>query len=377
MSNLSYKRAATALALVAIPSGAVWAQGVHADAMRLAEDKQFDEALALLLAEDAEHKEEYGHRMLKARLLSWGARYDEAQSVLAALKEDFPENSEVDVSLGNLAFYQSKFDQAEAHFSDALRLSPDHSDAVAGVSRVRAAKKAEAEKTEYRWRVDAGIGQSTFDTDAIEEWGEQFISASHKGENVVLTLGATRYERFGATDTQINAAIGKSKPGGVDWGLMAAATPDANFRAKSTIGGHIGTTFDVGSKVKAYTAVHYRRDTFEDKTVQSVQPQVTAYLGGGTVVSSKVFITTEENEDAQIGWLAEVRQPLGERVTARIGYADAPELINGSTVTTQSLFGGVSFDVADNLTFHVNLARSDREDLHVRNDVSVGITRKF
>ena len=376
MSRRNLRYAASAIALATVPVGTAWAEGGHGEIMRLAEDKKFDAALARLELEDPAKKGDVEHLLLKARLLSWSGRYEAAQDVLSALKSANPENSDVDVALGSLAFYQSEFERAEKYYSDALAITPDHGDAASGLSRVNDAK-AEAKKNDTRWRVDAGFGRSTFDTSDIEEWGEQFVNVSHKRDNVALSVGATRYERFGAVDTQINAAIGKAKPGGLDWGLMAAATPDADFRAKSTLGGHFGGSFAICENVTAYAAVRYRRDSFEDKAVQSVQPEITAYFTSGTTVTAKAFVTSEKDEDTQVGWLAEVRQPVGDKVRVKLGVADAPELINGASVNTQSLFGGVSFDVSDDLTFHVNLARSDRENLHVRKDFSVGITRKF
>lgn len=376
MSKISMKFAASLAAMSVVPSGMMWAEGAHADVMRLAEEKKFEAALNVLAQQNAALQNERDHKLLKARLLSWDGRYEEAAALLKELKTEHPESSDVDVVLGYLSYYQNKFDDAERHFASALAKAPGHSDAADGQKRVREAKQS-AERAGRRWRIDSGIGVSTFDQETIEDWGEQFLNVSRKQNDFTFTVGANRYERFGAVDTQINAAITHSKRGNVDWGLVASTTPDADFRPKTTLGGHVGKAFQVNEEITTHVAVHYFNNAFDDKTVHSIQPEATTYFKNGVTVKAKALITAEENQDTQIGWLAEARGPISKHASARIGVADAPELINGNTVSTQSVFGGVSFEVSDGLTFHVNLARADRQDLHVRNDVSVGITRKF
>jgi len=87
MRKRLYKFAASALAMSAVPAGAIWAEGIHGEAMRLAADKNFDGALSLLAAEDAADQNTIEHRLLKARLLSWAGRYDQALSVLEDLRQ--------------------------------------------------------------------------------------------------------------------------------------------------------------------------------------------------------------------------------------------------------------------------------------------------
>ena len=228
-----------------------------------------------------------------------------------------------------------------------------------------------------RWRIDGGGSYSNFDSDALEEWGQQFARVEHRRGNVAYALGADNYQRFGAHDTQINAAISNARRGGIDWGLVASTTPSADFRPKTSIGGHVGGTINVSDSIKTYAAVRYRQDHFSDTTVHSSQPEVTTYFKSGLELTGRAFVTKQEDEDTQIGWLVQARHPVGDRTSLSIGYADAPEVINESVISTQSIFAGASFDVTDNLTFHANFNRADRENIHVRNDVSVGFTRKF
>jgi YaiO family outer membrane protein len=130
------------------------------------------------------------------------------------------------------------------------------------------------------------------------------------------------------------------------------------------------------SGVVFYPNVTYRFDDYDTGSIHNIQPGLTTYLEGGIVLSARLIATLQEAEDNQLGWLIDGRAPLTDRLQLRAGYADAPEAIDGLAISTQSLFGGLSYKVRDDLDVHVNLARDDRENSYVRNSANVGFTYK-
>lgn len=371
-----YKIAVSAVTIGLIGSGVSWADDVQSEALKFAEQQNYDAALNVLDSAEPDQEAALDRRLLKARLLSWAGRYAEAETLLLELKAEHPNAADIEVTFGSLFYYQGKLEPAEKHFASALQLAPDNQDARSGHARVLNAKEARR-VANLKWRVDAGGSYSTFKDSAADDWNEQFVSVQRKTGDVAVSVKANQYKRFGKSDTQITVGIDDAKRGGVDWGVYAASTPDADFRPKTTVGGRVGGSIKVTEEISTYLALHVRRDQFDTGDVQSVQPELTTYFSNGLELTGKVILTDQENADTQTGYLVQGVYPVADTVRLKLGYADAPEVINGQAVSTKSYFGGVSFDVTDTLSFNINAARQDRADNITRDDFSIGFTRKF
>ena len=371
-----YKLAMTAATLSLVGGGSSWADDVQTEALNLAQLKQYDAALAVLDAADAETQAELSRDLLKARLLSWAGRYEEAHELLTKLKSQNPDAADIDVIFGNLFYYQGKLEPAEQSFASALSTAPDHGDAVSGMGRVEKAKEARR-IADLKWRVDAGASFSSFADDASDDWNEQFVNVQRRTGDVAVSVGAHHYKRFGESDTQLNVGLASVKYGGVDLSVQVSAVPDADFRPDASVGGRVGKSIEVTEDIDAYLALGYRYDSFGTGAVQTAQPELTATFSNGLELTSKLIVTRQENADTQTGFLVQGVYPVAKTVRLKLGFADAPEVINGQAVGTKSYFGGISFDVSDTLTFHANAARQDRAGNITRDDFVVGITRKF
>ncbi len=371
-----YKLALSAVTLSIVGAGVSWADDAQTEALNFAQQQNYDAALAVLDSAEPQEEEALSRALLKARLLSWAERYDDAHALLSELKVEHPNVADIDVTFGNLFYYQGQLEPAEQHFALALQSAPGNGDALSGSERVQKAKEARR-IAKLKWRVDAGGSYSSFKNDTAEEWNEQYVNVQRRAGDVTVSVGANRYKRFGETDTQVKVSVDNAKRGGVDWGIHAAVTPDADFRPETSVGSRIGKSIDVTEDIKAYVALGYRYDQFESNFVQTAQPELTAFFSNGLELTGKVIVTDQENEEVQTGYLVQGVYPVAETVRLKLGYADAPEVINGQAVGTKSYFGGLSFDVSDTLTFHANAARQDRADNITRDDFSVGFTRKF
>ncbi len=372
----AFKQVILALVVLVALSASSWASETNARALELAGQKNFSQALTLLANEDAQTKAGYDHRFLKARILSWSGQYNEANAELMALSRDYPNNADIQVARGNLAYYQGKLPEAEMHYTEVLKRYPQYQDARTGLENVRKAKAAKRSNGRRTWRLDGSVGFSDFSRVKQSDWDEQFLRAEYAPENLAYHGSVQRYKRFGKTDLEIKGGISDAVRGGWDWGVEVGATPNATFRPDFSAGGRVGRAIETDNGTVLYPNVTYRYDDYASGDIHNIQPGVMAYLDNGVVLTGRLIGTVSRNEKDQLGWLVQGRVPASDKLSVNLGYAKAPEAINGVAVTTESLFGGVSYAVRDNLDLHVNLARDDRENSYIRNSVNVGFTYK-
>lgn len=376
MKNSLMKTALCSVSAVFLMTQPVWANDINRQALELAGTQNFDQALSLLSAQSAVQKQSYEHRFLEARILSWAGRYPEARKTLSALMAEHPRNADLELAMGNLEYYQGNLDAAEQRYQNVLNLAPDYTDAQTGLSNIRKAREAKSNPEGYNWRIDGGTSFSSFDQDTFSDWNEQFLRAEYKTGGFAYSGSVSHYNRFDANDVQLGLGLADAVRGGLDWGLTADLTPKSDFRSNFGLGGRIGHEIATGSETVYYLNASYKYDDYDTGNIHTLQPELTAYLKNGIVLTGRLIGTFQENEDTQIGWLTEARAPLIDRLQGRIGYANAPETLNGLAISTQSLFGGLTYSVRDDLDLHLNLSRHDREDISVRESLNVGFTHK-
>lgn len=356
------------------------ANPLNEQALALAGEKKFDEALAVLSRQDSALVTGYEHRFLKARILSWAGTYGQARGELDALMAEYPNNPDLRLARGNLNYYQGRLGAAEEDYQSVLNEYPDYQDAKNGLETVRKARQAkgqlQSEDTDHEWRIDGGLGLSDFDQDDLSGWDNQFLRVEYSPNTLAYHASAQRYKRFGLTDTELKAGISDAVRGGWDWGLEVGLTPAGTFRPDFSLGGRLGRAVQMANGTVIYPQLSYRYDDYEAGVIHNIQPGLTAYLNGGLELSGRLIATLQDAEDDQLGWLVEGRAPIAQRLQIRAGFANAPEAIDGIAITTESLFGGLTFTARDDLDLHINLARDDREDSYVRTSANVGFTYK-
>lgn len=369
------KTALLTVLLLTLPHTAL-ANEINARALELAGQKNFDKALSVLSQQSSDIASGYDHRFLKARILSWAGQYGAARVELDSLMAAYPDNPDLQLALGNLEYYQGRLGAAETQYSRVLSKFPNYQDARNGLENVRKAKDSAAANGQQTWRVDGNLGFSDFNQDDISKWDDQFLRVEYSPSTLAYHGSVQRYKRFGTTDIQFKAGIADAVRGGWDWGLEAGFTPNGTFRPELSLGLRGGRAIEMENGVVFYPNVIYRFDDYDTGSIQNIQPGLTTYLESGIVLSARLIATLQDAEKDQLGWLIDGRAPLTDRLQLRAGYADAPEAIDGLAISTQSLFGGLSYKVRDDLDVHVNLARDDRENSYVRNSANVGFTYK-
>ncbi len=378
-SRISLAVLITALAFgtLALPSPATaadTANDAHVRAMALAETKDFAGALQLLASEDAAHQAGFDHRFLQSRLLAWDGQHGQAQAQLDALIAEHPGNPDLALMRGNVAFYQGRLNEAEAYFSSILTRFPDYFDAQTALDNVRRVQTARRDNRRGDgWRVDAGGGLSSL-SDGLDDWRNQYIRAQRALGDVNAFGSVQRFSRFGMTDTSMGLGASDNVRGGLDWSVQAEVTPDADFRPEWSAGGTVGHAVETGGTVALYPSLSYRYDQYANQTIHNLSPELTASLENGVELTGRLIGTLPSEEDNQLGWLVSGSVPVTDAISARLGYANAPEAINGVTTTTTSVFGGISYSVTDDVNVRLDVGHDDRENSYSRTHANVAVT---
>ncbi len=348
---------------------------VSKQAMDLAAANNFTQALALISSQDIETQNSYEVKFTQARILAWDNQYDAAAQAYESLLADFPGNPDIQNGYGYLEYYRGNYDRAEILLSEVLAKYPGYEDAQIGLKRVRDAR-ADAKRKEKRWRLDVNGGTSSFNTD-MAGWNYQSARVEHIPGNIALHTDVTRYERFDQIDTQITVGARSNTNNSWDWQIAAGTTPSADFRPKLTGAARIGKSVDVNGTI-IHGSLGYQIDDYTTAgTIHQLSPQVVAYLDDDVVLSGRLMHVMQNGEDDQTGFMLSGSAPVVDRLSARIGYANAPEAINGRVINTESVFGGLSYQLTDSLDIHATYSRDDRENTYVRDAVNVGITTRY
>lgn len=348
---------------------------VSKQALDLAGTQKFSQALNLLSSQDIETQNSYEIRFTRARILAWDKQYGAAAKTYDDLLADYPGNPDIQNGYGYLEYYRGDYDKADRLLGEVLAQYPGYEDARTGLDRVRAAR-LDAARKESRWRVDVNGGTSSFDN-GQPDWNYQSLRVEHVPGSIALHTNVTRYERFGQNDIQIMAGARSNTDKKWDWQIAAGATPSADFRPETTGMARLGRKVET-SGVTLHGSLGYQIDNYETAgTIHQISPQVIAYLDNDIVLTGRVTRVMQNSEADKTGWLVSGSSPIHGRLSGRLGYANAPEAINGQVINTESVFGGLSYQLTDSLDIHATYSRDDRENSYKRDAINVGITQRY
>jgi len=369
---------ASLMAVFAAPiSTAQVSPDVRAEVYSLTQQNDFNQALALLGAQDAVMRDSFSHKLLTAQVHSWAGNYAVAEQQLNTLQAQSPGNLDVKLSIANLNYYRGRHAKAEREFSEILAVNPNYTDAKTGLENARKARNASVKPSPETWRVDGNAGWSSFDKSDQKDWSFQSIRAEYSPNKVAYHGALSRYERFGKTDEAYEIGIANGQRGTWDWGASLTVTPKSDFLAASTISVRGGRVFTLDNGPTFHASLNYKSDDYSAGKVQTLSPQLDTYFDDGTLLSLRAITTRQKGESDQTGWIGSISRPINDTWSIRAGGAKAPEAIDGEVVQTTSRFGGLTYSVSEALDLHINVARDDREDVYVRKAISVGFTQTF
>lgn len=342
-------------------------------------------------------------RLGKVRLAIWQGDAPRARALVGDVLASAPDNVEALNLDARIALLEADYQRAGQSLQRALALDPRNAEALVGLGDVRRAEgDDEAARQAYgqalaiepgladieqrlaappprKWRLDLGSEVSDL-TDGLGDWTDSSAGLSYRLSPQTTISGRTRLAtRFGNTDVQIEGRVDQAFSPAFSAYALAAATPDADFLARYSTGA--GASWQVVAPSKVFGPlslnVDARYDNFADADVTSIQPWLQGYLLDGRLGLSARWVHAEDDIGTRAdGYVLRADLAVTPHVNLFGGYADAPEISDGTLVPTRTVFGGFSVDVSDPLTLRASIAHEQRPTFD-RSIFGLGLTARF
>ncbi|WP_448956347.1 YaiO family outer membrane beta-barrel protein [Labrys neptuniae] len=342
-------------------------------------------------------------RLGKVRLALWQGDLALARSRIDAVVADAPGNSEALVLKGQIALREGDQDRAAEVFQQVLAKEPRNAEALVGLGDIRrAAGDDDGARQAYhqalavephsqdivqrlavppprKWRLDIGSEVSAL-TAGRGTWTDSGIGLAYRWTPSTTLSGRTRLAtRFGKTDVQLEGRVDHAFSSRFSAYALVATTPGANFLARYSIG--------TGASLQAITRSHgigpffinadLRYDNFAHTEVTTVSPWIQGYVFDGRLGLSARWIHASDDTNVRAdGYVLRADVVVTPRLSVFAGYADAPEISDGSLDPTRSVFGGVAYDLTDDWTVRASFAHERRRAFD-RNTFGLGLTARF
>ncbi|MDZ5453334.1 YaiO family outer membrane beta-barrel protein [Labrys sp. ZIDIC5] len=359
-------------------------------------DRFFDEALRIkssLL--DA--------RLGKVRLALWQGDVALARARIDAILTEAPGNSEALVLEGRIAMLEGDHVRAAQAYRQVLAREPRNGEALVGLGDIsRAEGDDDAARQAYRqalaiepnsqdiaqrlavppprkWRFDIGSEVSAL-TAGQGNWTDSIVGLSYRLTPSTTLSGKARLAtRFGQTDVQVEGRIDHAFSSRFSAYALVAATPSADFLARYSVGA--GASWQAVSRTNGvgplFLNVDARYDDFADTRVTTISPWIQGYVFDGRLGLSARWVHARDDADTRAdGYVLRADVVVTPRLSLFAGYADAPEISDGSLVPTRSVFGGAAYDLTDDLTLRASFAHERRRAFD-RNTFGLGLTTRF
>ncbi|PBC21335.1 MULTISPECIES: YaiO family outer membrane beta-barrel protein [unclassified Mesorhizobium] len=342
-------------------------------------------------------------RIGKIRLAIWQGDVPGARALVDDVLASSPDNVEALDLDAKVALLEADYTRAGQSFQRVLAIDSRNAEALVGIGDVRralgdddAARQAYREALAIepgssdieqrlavppprRWRLDLGTEVSDL-TNGLSDWTDSSAGLAYRLSPRTTISGRTRVAtRFGRTDVQIEGRIDEAFSPAFSAYALAAATPDADFLARYAIGA--GASLQVMAAAKAFGPlslnIDTRYDNFTNTNVTSVSPWVQGYIFDGRLGLSARWVHAADDIGTRAdGYVLRVDLAVTQRFNLFGGYADAPEISDGTLVPTRTVFGGISWDVNDPLTVRASIAHEQRPTFD-RSIFGLGLTARF
>ena len=348
------------------------AGSISQQALVLAESKNYSAALKMISDQPEAVKSSYPVRFAEARILAWSGQYLKSGLAYRSLRNDFPDDADIRVGQGYLEYFRGNLRDAEQSFQSVLQRHPEYQDAVTGL---RAVERAKRDNTP--WKLDTGLSWSTFENSNKSDWTEQFFRIERRFEKVAFAGQVNHYNRFDLTDTSYQFSLASRQTKTWDWSLAAGITPNADFRPKIFGNANAGYSFRTSSNMTIRPGLSYRVDSYDADTIHTLASDLGLTLDNGLNFIARAISVYQSDEKDLYGWLVRGWAPLNDTFSVHLGAAQAPETINGDAMQTDSLFGGLRWNLGTYTALNLNLSRDDRDNSEIRKSYNVWLSHNF
>lgn len=366
--------------LVAAPAFALTADKALEQSRVLASKKQYDEALALLEKSEQEHPGNVELTLAIARVLSWQGRHNDAEQKLTQLDAQYDNNADVMLLRGNLAYYRGDYKTAETLYNDILSHHPDYTDAREGLARIEKARAAPASQQEYQWQLDMGYEHSGFSRVNQPSWNQEFVQITHFATRDTAMHGkVTRYEQFTNVDSEYELGVDHRFADYATAYIYGAVTPGADFRPESRVagGGMLRVVNAEDALLPVWVTLDSRYDMYDAVDVLNVNPGVRVEPYDGWAVSFKKISVDADNAKRVYGEDYRLDGTIIDGVRFYTGFSDAPETVAAVTVNTRTWYGGVAWDVRDDIMLRAGYTHDDRDNSYIRKVINASVSYRF
>ncbi|BCG95260.1 YaiO family outer membrane beta-barrel protein [Mesorhizobium sp. 131-2-1] len=342
-------------------------------------------------------------RLGKVRLAIWQGDVPRARTLVDAVLATAPDNVEALNLDARIALLERDYTRAEGAFQRVLAADPRNAEALVGIGDVRRAEGDDAGAREAyqqalaiepgsadieqrlavppprKWRLDIGTEVSDL-SNGLGDWTDSSAGLAYRLSPATTISGRTRVAtRYGHTNVQVEGRIDEAFSPVFSAYALAAVTPDADFLARYSIGA--GASWQIVAPAKEFGPVSLnidaRYDDFANAGVTSISPWVQGYILDGRLGLSARWVHAEDDIGTRAdGYVLRADLAVTPHFNLFGGYADAPEISDGTLVPTRTVFGGLSWDVSDPLTLRASLAHEQRPTFD-RTIFGLGLTARF
>jgi len=362
--------------LFCAPAGAGQVDDLYHAGVAARLDQRFDEAAGLLGRAARLQPENADIWVQLGFAQSAAGQLDEAQAAFEQAVFLAPEYVDAHLGLARLAFWRGDLDEAGQRLVIARRFDPGNEEAALLEQQVAGAQAASGRV----WRLDMGASASDL-SGALPGWREGTIGLSRKvGAEMTIAAAVRSAKRFGAVDSYFEGRIDYRFNQKVQAWLFAGATPSADFLAKNAMG--IGASAKVGQdggwfgpSVLSGEIAYFQ---YRDDDVTRISPAVQLYLFKGRAwVTLQAIATSSEKAGWSSGYVARGDLKLDDRLRIFAGYGDAPDLSDGRTIPSRTMFGGMAVAISDRVSAVLSLTRIELDAAYSRNEVGLGFSVRF
>lgn len=341
-----------------------------------------------------------------AQLARENSQFDVAISSLERLLSLNPNNADARVLLGFSYLANGQNEQARQSFESALVIASGYQDARYGLAQVafREGDKTQAlelldtvlaaqpDNTDARllvekinapppkrWRLDVGTEVHTL-TGGRPRWYEASTALSYQFEQGTTVSGSSRVANRGAnTDTQLQIRTDHVfSPEFSAYGLFAGV-PHANFLAPFSIG--IGATWRLTEGTETFGPLllnlNMRRDFYAAGPITAMRSGLKLFVFDDQLAMSADWLhSRDELGTFTNGYSIKVDMNATDQLRGFAGYSYSPEISGATTVTTQSIFAGLSYDLNDTTTLRGSYAHEMRQAFD-RDTFNLGLSYRF
>lgn len=313
-----------------------------------------------------------------ARVYVWSEKYPQAQKTVEKILVENPNNSEAKELQARIFLYQKKYDQAQATVDSANK-----NDATEKLLMDIKSAKKDAEIDQLKWRLSYGQSRTKFSRVKQNDWRNSFGNLSYKfDEKTILNLSYEDVRRFNTHNHQIGFNADRKFSDKYQAYVGALSSSNASFLPKWSYrtGGSVKVINDGDFKHinNLWLLLDLQYDDFAAAKIKMVK------FGLRYDVMKDVALTLKHigiippggrylsGVYSRLDWVT----PLNG-LSLYTGYANAPETQNAVVIDTESIFGGLAYDINRRVTLYIAYSHDDRQRSYIANTGSAALAIKF